>query len=172
MMIGDILYVNDINSESFTSRELKPFNCVQVQDHLWFIDFTSERDAYGTFSVRTLILFAYAYSRNLGWFLCNILWMRSQGSIKVWSCLWKWIMSRTKEITEELGKRVDVAHQARKVYKPSLKCLDSTNPQSDRLCTNGGNSRPLLPSWEVVDQQRSLRSRTCKTSARLQKFTE
>ncbi len=34
-----------------------------------------------------------------------------------------------------------------------LKSLDSTNPQSDRLCTNGGNSRPLLPSWEVVDQQ-------------------
>ncbi len=26
-------------------------------------------------------------------------------------------MSRTKEITEDLGKRVDVAHQARKVYK-------------------------------------------------------
>ncbi len=43
-----------------------------------------------------------------------------------------------------------------KVTKPSLKCLDSTNPQSDRLCTNGGNSRPLLPSREVVDQQRSL----------------
>ncbi len=43
-----------------------------------------------------------------------------------------------------------------KVTKPSLKSLDSTNPQSDRLCTNGGNSRPLLPSGEVVDQQRSL----------------
>ncbi len=36
-----------------------------------------------------------------------------------------------------------------KVTKPSLKSLDSTNPQSDRLCTNGGNSRPLLPSREV-----------------------
>ncbi len=48
-----------------------------------------------------------------------------------------------------------------KVTKPSLKSLDSTNPQSDRLCTNGGNSRPLLPSREVVDQQRSLQSRTC-----------
>ncbi len=31
-----------------------------------------------------------------------------------------------------------------KVTKPSLKSLDSKNPQSDRLCTNGGNSRPLL----------------------------
>ncbi len=56
------------------------------------------------------------------------------------------------------------------VTKPSLKSLDSTNPQSDRLCTNGGNSRPLLPSREVVDQQRSLQSRTynslqgCKSS--------
>ncbi len=26
-------------------------------------------------------------------------------------------MSQTKEITEDLGKRVDIAHQARKVYK-------------------------------------------------------
>ncbi len=33
------------------------------------------------------------------------------------SCLWKWIMSRTKEITEDLGRRVDVAHQARQGYK-------------------------------------------------------
>ncbi len=48
-----------------------------------------------------------------------------------------------------------------KVTKPSLKSLDSTNPQSDRLCKNGGNSSPLLPSWKVVDQQRSLQSRTC-----------
>ncbi len=37
-----------------------------------------------------------------------------------------------------------------KVTKPSLKSLDSTNPQSDRLCTNGGNSRPLLPFQEAV----------------------
>ncbi len=50
-----------------------------------------------------------------------------------------------------------------KVTKPFLKSLDSTNPQSDRLCTNGGNSRPLLPSREVVDQQRSLQSRTCNS---------
>ncbi len=50
-----------------------------------------------------------------------------------------------------------------KVTKPSLKSLDSTNPQSDRLCTNGGNSRPTLPSREVIDQQRSLQSRTCNS---------
>ncbi len=67
-------------------------------------------------------------------------------------------MSQTKEITEDLGKRVDVAHQARKGYKTISKSLDSTNPQSDRLCTNGGHSRPLLPSREVVDQQRSLKA--------------
>ncbi len=42
------------------------------------------------------------------------------GSIKVWSCLWKWIMSRTKEIAEDLGKIVYIAHQARKGYKTSV----------------------------------------------------
>ncbi len=42
---------------------------------------------------------------------------KEQGSLKVWSCLWKWIMSGTKEITEDLRKRVDVAHWARNVYK-------------------------------------------------------
>ncbi len=30
-------------------------------------------------------------------------------------------MSRTKEITEDLGKRVDVAHQARTFYKTTSK---------------------------------------------------
>ncbi len=50
-----------------------------------------------------------------------------------------------------------------KVTKPSLKSLDSTNPQSDRLCANGGNSRLRLPSREVVVQQRSLQSRTCNS---------
>ncbi len=42
---------------------------------------------------------------------------KEQGSIKVWSCLWKWIMSLSKEIIEDLRKRVDVAHHARKDYK-------------------------------------------------------
>ncbi len=50
-----------------------------------------------------------------------------------------------------------------KITNPSLKSSDSTNPQSDRLCRNEGDSRPLLPSREVVDQQRSLRSRTCNS---------
>ncbi len=31
-----------------------------------------------------------------------------------------------------------------KVTKPSLKSLDSTNPQSDRLCKNGGNSKSTV----------------------------
>ncbi len=61
-----------------------------------------------------------------------------------------------------------------KFTKPSLKSLDSTNPQSDKLCTNGGNSRPLLHSWELVDQQRSLQSRMCNspmvTSKQLKAF--
>ncbi len=42
-----------------------------------------------------------------------------------------------------------------RVTKPSLKSLDSTNLQSERLCTNGGNSRPLLPSREMADQKHS-----------------
>ncbi len=45
-------------------------------------------------------------------------------------------MSGTKEITEDLRKRVDVAHRARNVYKTISKEFDSTNPESDRLCTN------------------------------------
>ncbi len=75
-------------------------------------------------------------------------------------------MSQTKEITEDLGKRVDVARQARKGYqKLSLKSLDSTNPQSDRLCTNGGNSRPLLASqkWSTnKDHSKAERVIVCK----------
>ncbi len=38
-------------------------------------------------------------------------------------------MARTKKISEDLRKRVDVAHLAEQVTKPSLKSLDSTNPQ-------------------------------------------
>ncbi len=30
-------------------KEVKLFNCVKVQDHLRFIDFTSERDVYACF---------------------------------------------------------------------------------------------------------------------------
>ncbi len=61
------------------------------------------------------------------------------------------------------GKELMLLIRLEKVTKLSLKSLDSTNPQSDRLCTNGGNSRLLLPSREVVDQQRSLQSRTCNS---------
>ncbi len=32
-----------------------------------------------------------------------------------------------------------------KITKPSLKSMDSTNPQSDRLCKKGGKARPRLP---------------------------
>ncbi len=42
------------------------------------------------------------------------------------------------------GKEFMLLIRLEKVTKPSLKSLDPTNPQSDRLCTNGGNSRPLL----------------------------
>ncbi len=61
------------------------------------------------------------------------------------------------------GKELMLLIGLEKVTKLSLRSLDSTNPQSDRLCTNGGNSRLLLPSREVVDQQRSLQSRTCNS---------
>ncbi len=50
-------------------------------------------------------------------------------------------MSRIKEITEYLVKRIDVAHHARKVCETISKSLDSTNPQSGIL----------LPFQEVVD---------------------
>ncbi len=48
-----------------------------------------------------------------------------------------------------------------KITKPSLKSLDSTNPQSDRLCTNGGNSRPLLNK----DQSKAERVSVCELAA-------
>ncbi len=39
-------------------REMKPFSCTQVQDHLRFIDFTSEREVYVHF------LCVYIHSMN------------------------------------------------------------------------------------------------------------
>ncbi len=80
---------------------------------------------------------------------------REQGSIKVWSCLWKWIMSWTKEITEDLWKRVDVAHQARKVYKTISKRFWTPPNPVRQIVYKWRKFRPLLPSREVVDQQRS-----------------
>ncbi len=97
------------------------------------------------------------WSQSVQWLSNVSTWLvlfKEQGFVKVWSCLeHKGRLQRTSE-------KCDVAHPTRTT---SLKSLDSTNPQSDRLCTNGGNSRPLLPSREVVDQQRSLQSRTCNS---------
>ncbi len=58
MKIGELIYVNEINYESFKGRELKPFSCRQVQDHLRFIDFTSERDVY------ICVFCSYVHSMN------------------------------------------------------------------------------------------------------------
>ncbi len=85
---------------------------------------------------------------------------KEQGSIKVWSCLWKSIMSRVKEITEDLGKRVDVARQDRNGYKTTSKELGLHTSTVRQIVYNGGNPRPL-PSRAVIDQQRSLQSRAC-----------
>ncbi len=84
---------------------------------------------------------------------------KEQGFIKVWSasCHGQRRLLRTSE------KELMLLIWLENVTKPSLKSFDSTNPQSDRLCTNEVKSRPLLPSREVVDQQRSLQSRTCNS---------
>ncbi len=68
-----------------------------------------------------------------------------------------------RRLLRTLEKELMLLIRLERVTKPSLKSLDSTNPQSDRFCTNGGSSRPLLTSREVVDQQRSLQSRTCNS---------
>ncbi len=50
---------------SRSQAELKPFSCVKVQDHLRFIDFTTERDVYMRFSVHMFSLnHMYTYLRN------------------------------------------------------------------------------------------------------------
>ncbi len=77
---------------------------------------------------------------------------KEQGSLKVWSCLWKWIMSGTKEITEDLRKRVDVAHRARNVYKTISKEFDSTNPESDRFKTSVTFPRSARPTKITPEQ--------------------
>ncbi len=45
-------------------RELKQFSCVQVQDHLRFIDFTSEREAYMRFLCVRLFYESYVCSAD------------------------------------------------------------------------------------------------------------
>ncbi len=80
---------------------------------------------------------------------------KEQGSIKVWSCLWKWIMSQTKQITEDLGKRFDVAHQARKDYK-------TISIQTDCVRMEEIQDHCYLPEkWST--NQRSLQSRMCNS---------
>ncbi len=66
------------------------------------------------------------------------------GSVS-WHKQWRSLRTSEKELL--------LLIRLEKVTKTSLKCLNCTNPQSDRLCTNGGNSGPLLPSPGVVDQQ-------------------
>ncbi len=86
---------------------------------------------------------------------------KEQGSIKVWSCLWKWIMAQ-RRLMRTSEKELMLLIRLEMFTKPSLKSLASTNPPSDRLCTNWGNSRPLWPSREVADQRRSFQ-RTCNS---------
>ncbi len=45
-------------------RELKPFICTQVQDHLQFIDFKSNRDASVRYLYVRSFFYTYTYSRN------------------------------------------------------------------------------------------------------------
>ncbi len=65
-------------------------------------------------------------------------------------------MSQTKEITEDLRKRVDVAHQARKGYKTISKEFE----------LHKSTVRQIVDKWKKfktteVNQQRSLQSRMC-----------
>ncbi len=55
---------------------------------------------------------------------------KEQGSIKVWSCLWKWNRG------DDLGKRVDVAHRTRKAHKTISKVF-GLRKSTVRLCTHG-----------------------------------
>ncbi len=45
-------------------RELKQFSCTQVQDHLRFIDFTSESEVYVRFLCVRSFYHMYAYLRD------------------------------------------------------------------------------------------------------------
>ncbi len=94
--------------------------------------------------------------------VCDLFYSKNRDLTK--SCLWKWIMSRTKEITED---KKSWCYSLEKFTKPSLKSLDSTNPQSDRLYTNGGNSRPLyLPEkWSAnKDHSKAERVIVCEVA--------
>ena len=61
------------------------------------------------------------------------------------TCLWKRVVRQRDFWGPQ--KKIDVdAHWA---GKPS-QSLDCAGPDSDRLCTDGGNSRPFSPSIDVV----------------------
>ncbi len=45
-----------------------------------------------------------------------------------------------RRLPRTAGKELMLLIRLEEVTKPSLKSLDFTNPQSDRPCTNGGNS--------------------------------
>ncbi len=57
-----------------------------------------------------------------------------------------------RRLLRTLEKELMLLIRLEKVAKPSLKSLDSTNPQSDRLCKNGGNSIVIV--CEVADVPR------------------
>lgn len=57
---------------------------------------------------------------------------KEHGCIKVWSL---------QQVCEEVFQHKEFLIRLKNVIKPSLKSLDSTNPQSDRLRANEGNSR-------------------------------
>lgn len=59
----------------------------------------------------------------------------------------------TKKISED--RQIVDSHQAENSTKLFLKDLDSTSPLSGWSGTIGGNSPPLLPSLEVVNQPKS-----------------
>ncbi len=91
---------------------------------------------------------------------------KEQGSIKVWSCLWKWIVSWTKEITRTSEKELILLIRLEKVTKPSLKSLDSTNPQSDRLCMEEIQDHSYLPEkWSTnKDHSKAERVIVCEVA--------
>ncbi len=91
---------------------------------------------------------------------------KQQGSIKVWSCLWKWIMSRTKEITEDLRKRVDVARQARKGYKTISKETPQIHSQTDCVQMEEIQDHCYLPEkWSTnKDHSKAQRVIVCEVA--------
>ncbi len=56
MLNSALINVNDIHLVAFTNRDLKPYSCAQLQDNFWFIQFTSERQAYTIFLVHKFVL--------------------------------------------------------------------------------------------------------------------